>query len=134
MTWPIPNVSTDLSGNVALVTGASSGLGRRFAQVIARCGARVVITARRVDRLQELAEEIRAAGGEALPKPGGSRSARPAPRVAWAVSHSRGRSGSTGFLLGFHRVPLGFHRFHRVPPGVPPGPGARARERFPGPC
>ena len=67
--YPLPNLSNDLSGRVALVTGASSGLGYRFAQVIAACGAKVAIAARRVERLQALAEEIRAAGGvaEAVP-------------------------------------------------------------------
>ena len=63
--YPLPNLSNDLSGRVALVTGASSGLGHRFAQVIAASGAKVAIAARRVDRLQNLAEEIRAAGGAA---------------------------------------------------------------------
>ena len=63
--YALPNLSNDLSGRVALVTGASSGLGWRFAQVIAACGARVAIAARRVDRLQALAENIRAAGGVA---------------------------------------------------------------------
>ena len=63
--YPLPNTSNDLSGRVALVTGASSGLGWRFAQVIAACGARVAIAARRVDRLEILAGEIRANGGTA---------------------------------------------------------------------
>jgi NAD(P)-dependent dehydrogenase (short-subunit alcohol dehydrogenase family) len=57
---------TDLSGHTALVTGASSGLGRHFAKVLASAGARVAIGARRMDRLVTLAEEIRASGGEAL--------------------------------------------------------------------
>jgi len=65
--YPIPNTSNDLSGQVALVTGTTSGLGRRFARVLARCGAKVVVTGRREERLQELAEEIRKDGGEALP-------------------------------------------------------------------
>lgn len=59
--------TTDLTGRVALVTGASSGLGRRFATVLAAHGAAVAITARRTDRLEELAAEITAAGGKALP-------------------------------------------------------------------
>ena len=67
MDYPLPNVSVDLTGQVALVTGASSGLGARFARVLAACGAKVAITARRKDRLDALAEEIRAAGGVALP-------------------------------------------------------------------
>ncbi len=55
----------DLSGRVALVTGASSGLGRRFSRILAANGAKVALAARRVDRLTALAEEIKAAGGEA---------------------------------------------------------------------
>ena len=65
--FPLPNASTDLTGQVALVTGASSGLGRRFAQVLAASGAKVAIAARRLDRLEALAAEIRAAGGTAEP-------------------------------------------------------------------
>ncbi|MHA7900588.1 MAG: SDR family NAD(P)-dependent oxidoreductase [Henriciella sp.] len=56
----------DLTGRVALVTGASSGLGRHFAKVLSAAGAKVVLAARRVDRLEALASEIEAAGGEAL--------------------------------------------------------------------
>lgn len=55
----------DLSGRVALVTGASSGLGARFSRILAASGAKVALAARRVDRLAALADEIKAAGGEA---------------------------------------------------------------------
>ena len=55
----------DLSGKVALVTGASSGLGTRFAKVLAAAGATVALAARRVERLKELRAEIDAEGGEA---------------------------------------------------------------------
>lgn len=54
-----------LKGRTALVTGASSGLGKHFAGVLARAGARVVVAARRTDRLDELKREIEAAGGSA---------------------------------------------------------------------
>jgi len=65
--YPTPNFSIDLTGRAALVTGTTSGLGRRFATVLAACGARVVLTGRRVEKLDELAEEIRGAGGDCLP-------------------------------------------------------------------
>ncbi len=65
--YPLPYVSNDLTGRVALVTGASSGLGRRFALTLAASGAQIAATARRVDRLEELAAEIRANGGECEP-------------------------------------------------------------------
>lgn len=58
-----------LKGKTALVTGASSGLGRHFAHVLARAGARVVAAARRLDRLETLVEEIRTNGGEAIAVP-----------------------------------------------------------------
>jgi NAD(P)-dependent dehydrogenase (short-subunit alcohol dehydrogenase family) len=61
------NHGVDLSGQVALVTGATSGLGRRFAEVLAGAGAATVITGRRFERLSELAAEIAAAGGTVLP-------------------------------------------------------------------
>ncbi len=54
-----------LDGKTALVTGASSGLGARFATVLAGAGARVALAARRTDRLAALAREIGAAGGAA---------------------------------------------------------------------
>jgi NAD(P)-dependent dehydrogenase (short-subunit alcohol dehydrogenase family) len=63
----LPETTIDLAGRVALVTGASSGLGRRFAGVLAAHGARVVATGRRLERLDELAAEITAAGGVCLP-------------------------------------------------------------------
>jgi NAD(P)-dependent dehydrogenase (short-subunit alcohol dehydrogenase family) len=55
----------DLSGRVALVTGASSGLGAQFAKVLAAAGAGVVLAARRVERLKTLRAEIEAADGDA---------------------------------------------------------------------
>jgi 3-oxoacyl-[acyl-carrier protein] reductase len=55
----------DLTGQVALVTGASSGLGWRFAEVLAARGAKVVLAARRIERLEELKVNIERAGGQA---------------------------------------------------------------------
>ncbi len=56
----------DLHGNVALVTGASSGLGVRFAEALAENGAAVVLVARRTDRLAAVKAHIEKAGGRAL--------------------------------------------------------------------
>src|SRR5947207_5912992 len=56
-----------LAGTVALVTGASSGIGEATARMLAAEGAAVVVVARRKDRLDRLAEEIRSSGGSALP-------------------------------------------------------------------
>jgi NAD(P)-dependent dehydrogenase (short-subunit alcohol dehydrogenase family) len=57
--------SIDLSGRVAFVTGASSGLGAQFAKVLAEAGAGVVLAARRIERLKTLRAEIEANGGDA---------------------------------------------------------------------
>jgi len=55
-----------LAGKTVLVSGASSGIGAHLARAAGRAGARVVLGARRVERLQAVAEEIRQAGGSAL--------------------------------------------------------------------
>ncbi|UDF33623.1 UNVERIFIED_ORG: SDR family oxidoreductase [Shinella sp. XGS7] len=57
--------SIDLSGRVALVTGASSGLGAQFARTLAQAGACVVLAGRREERLKTLRAEIEAQGGDA---------------------------------------------------------------------
>ncbi|WP_066272084.1 SDR family oxidoreductase [Hydrogenophaga palleronii] len=57
--------SLDLSGRVALITGASGGLGEQFAKTLARAGAAVVLAGRRTDRLMALRAHIEAAGGDA---------------------------------------------------------------------
>jgi NAD(P)-dependent dehydrogenase (short-subunit alcohol dehydrogenase family) len=58
-----------LSGSTAVVTGASGGLGAHFARILAREGAAVAVTARRVAMVEALAAEIREAGGRALALP-----------------------------------------------------------------
>jgi NAD(P)-dependent dehydrogenase (short-subunit alcohol dehydrogenase family) len=57
----------NLDGRVAVVTGASSGLGRHFALTLARAGAKVALAARRVDELEKVAAEIGAFDARALP-------------------------------------------------------------------
>ena len=62
-------MNTDLfsiQGRVALVTGASSGIGCALAQGLAKAGAQVVVVARRADRLQDLVAEIEQSGGKAV--------------------------------------------------------------------
>ncbi|WP_395704200.1 SDR family oxidoreductase [Aquabacterium sp.] len=57
--------SIDLSGRVAFVTGASSGLGAQFARTLSAAGAGVVLAARRIERLKTLRAELEADGGDA---------------------------------------------------------------------
>lgn len=59
-----------LAGRVALVTGASSGIGEGAALALAAAGATVAVAARRADRLEALVKRIQSAGGKALPLPG----------------------------------------------------------------
>ncbi|WP_422059673.1 SDR family NAD(P)-dependent oxidoreductase [Sphingopyxis sp.] len=58
-------VPFDCAGRVVLVTGASSGIGRRFATILAQAGAAIVLGARRTDMLADLEREIRDSGGKA---------------------------------------------------------------------
>lgn len=55
-----------LKGKVAMITGASSGLGERFAELLSGAGATVALAARRTDRLQALADKVSASGGKAM--------------------------------------------------------------------
>ena len=57
--------SLDLSGRVALVTGASGGLGAQFAKTLSRAGAAVILASRRMDKLKDLRAQIEAEGGAA---------------------------------------------------------------------
>jgi len=61
----VPSVDIDLTGQVALVTGASRGLGRIYAQSLAAAGARVVVSARSEEQIEEAARQIKQAGGTA---------------------------------------------------------------------
>lgn len=66
---PIASTLFDVRGKVALVTGASSGLGEHFALTLARCGASVAVAARRLDRLESLVARIATDGGKAVAVP-----------------------------------------------------------------
>lgn len=60
------NITADLSGKTILVTGASSGIGAASALALGQAGAQVILAARRLDLLLDLAAQVREAGGEAL--------------------------------------------------------------------
>jgi NAD(P)-dependent dehydrogenase (short-subunit alcohol dehydrogenase family) len=102
MATATPNFTIDLSGDIALVTGATSGLGRRFAVVLAACGAKVVATGRRADRLDELAEEIRAAGGVCLPVP---MDVTDAEQIVAAVDRAEAELGPVSILVNNAGIP-----------------------------
>lgn len=59
----------NLNGQVAVITGSSRGIGRSIAEEMARAGARVVISSRKMDACQTVVDSIRAAGGEAIAIP-----------------------------------------------------------------
>lgn len=80
-----------LEGKTAIITGASSGIGEASARLFAREGARLVLSGRRKDRLEELAASIRRAGGEALAVAGDvQQEEHAAALVDAAVSHFGG--------------------------------------------
>lgn len=80
-----------LEGKVALVTGASQGLGRALALAYARAGARLAINARREESIRPVAEEIARVGGRCWPWPPTSPGAR-----TWKGSWGRRSSASAG--------------------------------------
>jgi NAD(P)-dependent dehydrogenase (short-subunit alcohol dehydrogenase family) len=86
----------DLSGRVALVTGASSGLGAQFAKTLSKAGAGVVLAARRIERLKTLRAEIESEGGDAhvvgldVTDPGSIRA---------AVAHAETEMGAIDILV-----------------------------------
>lgn len=90
------SLTVDLTGRTALVTGASSGLGRHFAQLLAARGAKVAAAARRADALDSLCAEIAAAGGTACPVP---LDVTDATSVRAAVADAAARLGGLDILV-----------------------------------
>jgi gluconate 5-dehydrogenase len=112
VTGPIESLH-DLSGRTALVTGASSGLGVTFARGLAYAGANVVVAARRADRLDAVAEEIRASGTQALAVPC---DVTDAGQVARLVDQAVERFGRIDVLVAnAGQTPEGGVRPERVP-------------------
>ena len=85
-----------LSGKTALVTGASSGIGRAAAVALAEAGAQVALVARRADRLQDLAAQIEADGGKALAR---AADVTDEAEAAWAVEDTVSHFGGLDILV-----------------------------------
>ena len=100
--FPLPNASTELKGDVAIVTGATSGLGRRFAKVLAAAGAQVVAAGRRTDRLDEVVGEITADGGSAV---GVQLDVRDADSIVHAVDACEEAFGTATILVNNAGIP-----------------------------
>jgi NAD(P)-dependent dehydrogenase (short-subunit alcohol dehydrogenase family) len=109
--WPLPNVSHDLSGQVALVTGASGGLGWRFAQVLAAAGACVAVAARRADRLGDLMKLIEQGGGKGLAL---DLDVTDDAQIAAAVEEAENALGTVTILVNNAGIPDA-RRAHRMP-------------------
>ena len=109
--FPLPNASTDLTGRVALVTGATSGLGWRFSQVLAAAGATVIPAGRRQERLVELEEVISANGGVAH---GCQLDMTDPDSIVAAVDHAEKVAGTVDILINNAGIPDA-QRAHKMP-------------------
>jgi NAD(P)-dependent dehydrogenase (short-subunit alcohol dehydrogenase family) len=89
-------MQTNLAEKIALVTGASSGLGAQFARVLAANGALVVLAARRVERLKDLRAEIESQGGAAYVVP---MDVTDLDSIASAVNHVESEAGPIDILV-----------------------------------
>lgn len=116
MTHTLPDVralaSFDLEGRVAVVTGASSGLGVTLARGLAAAGASVAVTGRRTDRLADTARLLTAEGGQALAVPGDVGDPDDCARVVQQTTAGFGRldilvnNAGAGTVGPAHRLPL----------------------------
>jgi NAD(P)-dependent dehydrogenase (short-subunit alcohol dehydrogenase family) len=105
-------MNADLSGRVALVTGAGRGIGRSVSLALARAGARLFLTARSVGQLDGVAREIRASGGEAECLPADVSSEKDAEAVFEALRTRFGRldvlvnNAGLGFVAPLAELPV----------------------------
>lgn len=109
--FPLPYASTDLTGQVALVSGASSGLGRRFARTLAAAGATVVASGRRVERLEEVVAEIEGDGGRAAAV---ALDVTDAGSIVAAVDAAESAAGTVTILVNNAGIPDAM-RAHKMP-------------------
>ena len=109
--FPLPNASTDLRGEVALVTGATSGLGWRFARTLAAAGAQVVGCGRRAERLDDLVAQIAADGGDAVGVP---LDVTDADAITAAVDRAEDAFGLVTILVNNAGIPDA-QRAHKMP-------------------
>lgn len=107
----VQNQPVDLTGQVALVTGATSGLGRRFAVTLAAAGAAVVAAGRRSDRLDEVQDEITAAGGTCVGVP---LDVTDAAQITPAVDAAEAAFGTVTILVNNAGIPDAA-RAHKMP-------------------
>jgi 3-oxoacyl-[acyl-carrier protein] reductase len=84
-------MSNKLRGKVAVITGASAGIGQACARMLAGEGAQLVLTARRQERLEKLKEEIEGAGGRVITVAGDAREEKTAIQTVDASTHAFGR-------------------------------------------
>jgi NADP-dependent 3-hydroxy acid dehydrogenase YdfG len=84
-------MTTKLTGKVALITGASAGIGQACARLLAREGARLVLTARREERLDQLKREFEKLGTDAISVIGDARDESTAIKTVEAATHSFGQ-------------------------------------------
>lgn len=111
MTTASATAAVDLSGDVAMVSGASSGLGRQFALTLASAGAAVAVTARRADRLDALVAEIKERGGRAVAV---ALDVRDHASILAAVDQTATELGTPTILVNNAGIPDA-RRAHRMP-------------------